>query len=235
MIRESGFTLIELLIALTIAAMISMGTLFLFTTTLSSKDVVEEQSEHMAQLSRVIRVIEQDFIQLSPYRAVRDAYGDYLPAIEMNFEGLYLTRNGWATSRFMSFERSTQQRVNYRIAEPGSDLCPMLEKDEDNDLGGCLIRSYLTQLDDDGSLAWQHQKLFRPVQKIDWQFLIYDPDSNSSEFKTEPPQEDPRDGLLKTRLTAVRMSIELGTGQNYSRLFATPALPGIKDETRGVN
>ena len=231
--RQSGFTLIELLLALTIAAMISMGTLFLFTTTLSSKDVVDEQSEHMAQLSRVLRVIEQDFIQLSPSRAVRDVYGDYLPSIQVNFDGMYLTRNGWATSRFMAFERSTLQRVHYRIAEPGSELCPLLDDDAANDLGGCLIRSYLAHLDDDGSLTWQHQKLFRPTKRIGWQFLVFDPETNSTELRSEPPEEDPRDGLVKTRLLAVEFEFEVGTGQQYVRLFATPSLPPRNDLVEG--
>ena len=228
-----GFTLIELLLALSIAALIYMGILFLFQTSLNSKNVIEEQAESMAKIGRAMRVIEQDIIQLSPYRSVRDPFGDFRPAIEMTFEGLYLTRNGWAISQFSSYQRSSQQRVHYRLAEPGSELCPWAEDDEVNDAGGCLIRSFQLQLDDDGSLAWQHQPLLRPVKTMNWQFLIDDPESGSMDFRNELPQEDPRDGVTRSRLIGVQVEVQTGQGQSLKRLFSTPTLPVYVEPEQG--
>jgi general secretion pathway protein J len=228
--RHYGFTLVELLIALAIAAIISVGTLFLFNTSLNSKDVVEEQSTVFAQTNRMMRIVEQDFIQLSPFRSVRDPYGEFQKPIQLTFEGLFFTRNGWANSRLLPTERSTLQRVHYRLAEPGSDLCPWLENEEENDLGGCLIRSYKTHLDDDGSLNWQHQVIFRPIKEVDWEFLVFDPQLNSADFKNQPPEEDPRDGLQRTRLLGVRVQIETGYGSVYQRLIQTPTVPPLVEE-----
>lgn len=230
MILAKGFTLVELLIALAIAAIISVGTLFLFNTSLNAKDIVEEQSTVFAQTNRMMRVIEQDFIQIAPFRSVRDPYGEFQKAIQLTYEGLFITRNGWANSRLLPTERSTLQRVHYRLAEPGSELCPWLERDEDNDLGGCLIRSFKTHLDDDGSLNWQHQMIYRPVKEVNWEFLIHNPAVNNTDFYSQPPEEDPRDGLQRTRLLGVRVQIKTGYGLVYQRLFQTPTQPPLVEE-----
>lgn len=231
MINHRGFTLIELLLALAISAIISVGTFFLFNTSMNAKDVVEEQSTSFGQLNRVVRVIEQDFIQWTPLRGVRTPYGEYDSALVLNFEGLYLTRNGWASSALLSYERSSLQRVHYRLAEPGSELCPWLDNDEENDAGGCLIRSYKTHLDDDGSQDWHHQMLLRPVKSVDWQFLIFDPALNAMDYYSEPPREDPRDGIQRTRLRAVLMKITTGQGSEIERLFRTPSQPPVVEES----
>lgn len=223
MTLAKGFTLVELLLALAIAALISMGTVFMFNTSLRAKEVVEEQSSSFAAMNRAMRIIEQDFIQASAYREVKDPYGDYVNPVHLNFDGLYLTRHGWTNSRFQTFERSTLQHIHYRLAEPGSELCPYLENDEENDLGGCLIRSYRPHLDDDGALNWNHQKLLRPVESIEWQFLIFNPEINASEFSFEPPLPDVSTGEQLTTLSGVQFNLTMGLGGSYVRLFQTPS------------
>jgi general secretion pathway protein J len=231
---KNGFTLIELLIALAISAIIAIGTLTLFSTVLTSKEALVDQAAETSQLTRSMRKMEQDFIQLSPYRSVRNPYGEYIPPIHLDFEGLYLTRSGWANSVFMSYERSTQQRVHYRLAEPGSELCPLLEQDELNDLGGCLIRSYMAHLDDDGGLAWQHQNILRPIKSIDFDFLIFNPQQNNTEYRSEPPIEDPRTGVQIERLLGVLVKYELGSGSMYERLYRTPSQPLFEVEEEAI-
>lgn len=226
--HQSAFTLIELLLSLAIAALISVGTLQLFQTSLGAKDVIDEQSGEFAAMNRAMRLIEQDMIQVAPMRDVRDPYGEYSAAVDLSFDGLYLTRAGWSQSTFMTYERSSLQRVHYRLAEPGSDLCPWLEDDDRNDAGGCLVRSFRTHLDDDGYLTWQHQVLLRPVSTINWQFLVAEP-GGESEFKNEPPQADPRDDVKRNRLKAILFSLE-ANGREYSRLFRTPSMPFSDEE-----
>jgi general secretion pathway protein J len=233
-VTKNGFTLIELLLALAISAIIAMYTLSLFNTVMNSKSALIEQAAETSQLTRSMRKLEQDFIQLSPYRSVRNPYGEYIPPMHLDFEGLYLTRTGWANSVFMSYERSTQQRVHYRLAEPGSELCPLLEQDELNDLGGCLIRSYMAHLDDDGSLAWQHQNILRPLKTIEFEFLVFNPVQNNTEYRSEPPTEDPRTGITIERILGVMVTFEMGTGRTYQRLFRTPSQPLFELEEEGV-
>ncbi|WP_414479173.1 type II secretion system protein GspJ [Reinekea sp.] len=225
--RVQGMTLIELLVALALSAVIAIGTFNLLHTSINTRDTLGAQAESTSQLSRAMRLLEQDFIQFSPQRPVKDAFGDYAAALVMDLDGLALTHNGWASSPFMAYERSTEQRVLYRLAEPGSELCALLDDDQVNDQGGCLIRSYHAHLDDDGSLQWYHQQLLRPLKAIDWRFLIFDPETNSTEFQSEPPSEDPRTGLQLTRLIGVEVSLVLGTGPIHQRIFAVPSLPPL--------
>lgn len=223
--RQAAFTLIELLLSLAIAALISVGTLQLFNTSIGAKAVVDDQSSEFAAMNRAMRLIEQDMIQIAPMRKVRDPFGEYRNAVDLTYEGLYVTRAGWAQSQFLTYERSSLQRVHYRLAESGSELCPWLEDDAQNDAGGCLIRSYRPHLDDDGYLNWQHQVLLRPVSAIRWQFLIIDPRSGSSEYSDTPPEEDPRDGIQHTRLKAILFELQTAQGRNYGRLFRVPSEP----------
>jgi general secretion pathway protein J len=231
--KKNGFTLIELLLALAISAIIAMGTLQLFNTVMKSKTALVDQAAETSQLTRSMRKMEQDFIQLSPYRSVRDPYGEHLPPVHVDYEGLFITRSGWANSVFMSYERSVQQRVHYRLAEPGSELCPLLDDDDLNDLGGCLVRSYTAHLDDDGALVWQHQNILRPMKKIEFDFLVFNPEQRETEYRSEPPIEDPRTGIQLERLLGVLVKFEMGSGRNYERLFRTPSLPLFDVEKAG--
>lgn len=228
MVRAQGMTLIELLVALALSAVIAIGTFNLLHTSINTRDTLGAQAELTSQLSRAMRLLEQDFIQFSPQRPVKDAFGNFAPAMLMDADGLALTHSGWAWSPFVAYERSTQQRVVYRLAEPGSELCELLEDDLSNDQGGCLIRSYKAHLDDDGSLRWYHQQLLRPLTAIDWRFLIYDPETKATEYQFEPPSSDPRTGLQLTRLIGVEISLTLGTGPSHQRLFAVPSLPPLQ-------
>lgn len=225
-----GFTLVELLLALAISAIIAIGTLQLFNTSVTTRNTLSVQAEEQSQLTRALRVIETDIIQFAPLRPVRDAFGDYQLPMVLNFEGLFFTRSGWAVSPFMAYERSIQQRVHYRVAEPGSELCVVRKTNNDNEQGGCLIRSYLAHLDDDGSLQWFHQNLLQQVESLEWRFLVYDPQTNSSDYQSFPPEKDPRTDQQLSRLRAVEITLELSTGAEHKRLFMVPVLPAENTE-----
>ena len=219
-----GFTLIELLIAIAISAILAVGTLFLVQASTNTKRTLTVSNEYQSQLSRVIRTLSTDFSSWAPNRPVKDAFGDSQAAMQLDdVDGLSLTRNGWSLSQFVDLERSSLQRVQYRLAVPGSELCPWLEDEAENDKGGCLVRSHTLHLDDDGSLEWRHQTLLRPVRSLSYSFMArYE--GETGEFDTWPP-EIPYDQAEEPDLFAVEITMTTGEGDTISRLIGVPRKP----------
>lgn len=221
---STGFTLIELLIAMAISAILAVGTYYLVQVSRLTRDTLVVQNEYYSQLTRVVRTLGNDLLQWSPDRPVRDPFGDLREAMLLDFDGLYLTRNGWALSRFVDNQRSTLQRVSYRLAESGSELCPddvtMDVQEIGDDDHFCLIRSQRPHLDDDGRLEWQHQLLMRPVRSLQWQFLI-DVDSQQTWQDSWPP-DNLLDAEQVPRLLAVQFVLETGQGDTVRRVIPVP-------------
>ena len=87
-----GFTLIELMVALFIAAvMFAMGYGAL-SQGIRNHDTLKEQQAHLLQLQSAVRIIEQDFVQLTP-RPIRQAVGDEpaQPALQASGQGTSLS------------------------------------------------------------------------------------------------------------------------------------------------
>lgn len=221
--RRAGFTLIELLIAMAISAIIAVGTFYLVQASRQTQDTLVVQNEYYSQLTRVVRTLVTDLHQWVPDRPVRDPFGDYQEAMLLDLDALYLTRSGWALSRFVETERSELQRVSYQLAERGSELCP--DADETRppraaDRTFCLIRSHRQHLDDDGRLEWQHQRLMRRVESLQWQFLA-DLDGQQDWLDSWPP-----DGLMNAetipRLLAVQFELQTARGDSIRRVIRVP-------------
>ncbi|MEX2320290.1 MAG: type II secretion system protein GspJ, partial [Saccharospirillum sp.] len=91
---------------------------------------------------------------------------------------------------------------------------------QSRDLSFCLIRSQRPHLDDDGRLRWQHQMLMRPVQSLQWQFLV-EIDDQQNWQNSWPP-----DGLLNNdtvpRLLAVQFELQTGQGDVVRRMVRVP-------------
>lgn len=226
-----GLTLIELLIALAIGSIIAIGTFRLFNASVTTRDTLTLQTEEITQLSRALKVIEQDFLQLAPMRQVKDAYGDYEAAISLNYDGLQITRNGWAVSPVMRYERSTLQRVRYSLEEEGSESCPWLESEESEETQYCLVRSYRAHLDDNGDLTWYNQMLLRPVKSLEWRFLVYSEISKNSDYQSEPPEVNRDTGEMSGINMAVELTLTSGTVQKTNkRLIATPRQAVAEEE-----
>ncbi|TXR53503.1 type II secretion system minor pseudopilin GspJ [Reinekea thalattae] len=222
--QQTGLTLVELLISLAIGSIIALGTLRLFNSSVTTRDNLGVHAEELSQLARAMSVIERDFLQLAPTRSVKDAFDEYQLALTLDYEGLVLTRNGWATSRVMSYERSSLQRVRYTLVENGAEQCPWQEP-EDDEVLDCLVRSYRAHLDDDGSLDWSNQLLLRPVSELQWRFWVYSTATQSFDYQTEPPVLDATTGQLTGVTTAVEWVLTTGIqNQQHTRLFRVPSI-----------
>ncbi|MHA7878263.1 MAG: type II secretion system protein GspJ [Saccharospirillum sp.] len=215
-----GFTLIELLIALAVSAVLATGTYYLVQATVGTRETLVAQNDYFSKLTRVMRTVENDLLQWSPNRPVRDAFGTLHPALQVDFDGFRLTRNGWQLSRFTDLERSDLQRVQYRLAEPGSELCP---PGQANEAGGCLIRSHRLHLDDDGRLEWRHQVLMRSVRAINWRFLVTH--NGQREYRDLWPPDDVFPGTEPPELLAVEFRLQTTDGDELHRLIAVARLP----------
>lgn len=118
--RARGFTLIELLVALFIAAiMFAMGYGAL-SQGLKNHETLKDEQARLLALQTAVRVLEQDFVQLTP-RPVRQAVGDdpAQPALQSGTPGVQpivsLTRSGWANPA--GLQRTGLQRVAYLVED----------------------------------------------------------------------------------------------------------------------
>lgn len=116
--HPAGFTLIELLAAMAVFAVLSVLTYSTLSQTLINRDLIGDNMGRLQALQRTFRIIERDFLQLSP-RPVRDELGDgYQPALSTDFGSgfaVQLTRGGWTNP--MTLPRGTQQRAAYRLED----------------------------------------------------------------------------------------------------------------------
>jgi general secretion pathway protein J len=115
-LRGQGFTLLELLVALFIAAVMFAIGYGAINQALISHDDLKAQQARLLALQTAMRILEQDFVQLTP-RPVRQAIGDEpsQPALQSGAPGaqpiVALTRDGWANPN--GWQRPEEQRVAY--------------------------------------------------------------------------------------------------------------------------
>jgi general secretion pathway protein J len=112
--RGEGFTLLELLVAMFIAALIFAMGYGSVNQALKSRAELQEHQARLLELQTAMRVIEQDFVQLTP-RPIRQPVGPgYLPALQSSTTSqpmVMLTRAGWANP--IGLQRPALQRVAY--------------------------------------------------------------------------------------------------------------------------
>ncbi|MCR8921799.1 type II secretion system minor pseudopilin GspJ [Dasania sp. GY-MA-18] len=109
---QQGLTLIEVLIALSIFALIGLGSGRLLSTVISSQQINQEHSQQLASLQRSMSVIDRDlqFFADRPIRAGADQLASLVLAEDYSLE---LTRAGWRNP--LMLERSQLQRVAYDV------------------------------------------------------------------------------------------------------------------------
>ena len=119
---SDGFTLVELLVALAIFAILSVLAYGGYNAGVLSHEAARTSMERLKSLQTTVRLLTQDFEQISP-RPVRDVLGDgRLPALSADKRDEYLfslTRAGWTNPA--GLPRPTLQRVSY-VLDPDGKL-----------------------------------------------------------------------------------------------------------------
>ncbi len=112
--RANGFTLIEVLVAVFIFSMVAWLAYGGYTEAALQAERSKEQTQRLQELQTTVRILTQDFEQLTP-RPIRDVLGQsYEPSLLADARTEYLvalTRAGWSNPA--GVQRTTQQRVRY--------------------------------------------------------------------------------------------------------------------------
>ncbi len=129
-----GFTLLEVLVALSIFAMIGIGTNQLLRTVIDTRDATESRTSHLIDTERAIGILERDLSQLVD-RSIRNEYGDRVSALLIGY-GMYeleFSRLGWRNPT--AAPRSSVQRVAYRMKDGELERCywTILDRTEDSE------------------------------------------------------------------------------------------------------
>lgn len=110
--------MIEVLVALAIFAILAALAYGALGQTLSSAELLNDRMDRLQALQRTIRIISEDFMQLSP-RPVRAEVGSRPGAsLDTDFQSgfaLQLTHGGWNNP--IALPRGTLQRAAYRIED----------------------------------------------------------------------------------------------------------------------
>ena len=178
-LNAHGFTLLEVLVALSIFAIIGLGSHQLLSTVIRAKDATENSTKELVELQRAMMLLERDLTQIID-RPIRGAYGDPLPSL-MVATGDYdieFSRGGWRNPR--QFNRSDIQRVAW-----------LLNQD-------VLERHYWHVLDRAEDSEPQVQKVIEGVRDFRVSLLDDDNEATSSwglDASLQEPTEQPQPSL----------------------------------------
>lgn len=116
--NSHGFTLIEVLVSLAIFGILAALAYGALGQTLAASELLNDRMDRLQALQRTMRIISEDFLQLSP-RPVRNELGDSLSAsLDTDFQSgfaIELTHGGWNNP--IVLPRGTMQRAAYRIED----------------------------------------------------------------------------------------------------------------------
>lgn len=117
-VSTQGFTLIEVLVSLAIFGILAALAYGALGQTLAASELLNDRMDRLRALQRTMRIISEDFLQLSP-RPVRNELGDGLSAsLNTDFQSGFaveLTHGGWNNP--VVLPRGTMQRAAYRIED----------------------------------------------------------------------------------------------------------------------
>lgn len=154
--RQQGFTLLELIVATSIVVIIGVAASVKFNQALTNRDRVGERARMLADLQRTFIFLQRD-IEQSVSRPARDTLGDAQPAMLGAAGGeIELTRVGW-TNPLDTRQRSTLQRVRYRVAD--GQLFREYWDHPDRQVGSSPVASVLVQ----DVAAFRVEYLHRPA------------------------------------------------------------------------
>ncbi|MET1079156.1 MAG: type II secretion system minor pseudopilin GspJ [Pseudomonas sp.] len=114
-----GFTLLELLIAISIFALLGLGTYRMLDSVLRTDEATRNQEQVLREVARAVWTLERDLLQVVA-RPIRDGYAEPRQAFLGESEALEggaafeLTRSGWRNPTGIT--RSQLQRVRWRLS-----------------------------------------------------------------------------------------------------------------------
>jgi len=225
-----GFTLIELLVALFITAIIFVMGYGAINQALNDRKTIDAREERLAAVQTAVRVMVQDFTQLTP-RPVRDQTGNSsLPCLIGNPSGLPVpgqpdtldassagadssdssdsdglvlvafTRAGWANPA--GLQRPEEERVAYRL------------------VNGVLERLSWPELDATESTPFVTRKLLDHVKSIEFSYM----DQSHQWTDQWPPLTSASSGspTLRLRPLAVEVTLVLDDWGKIVRIIEVP-------------
>jgi general secretion pathway protein J len=201
--RLRGFTLIELMVALFITAIVFAMGYGAVNQALNSRQGLEEKQARLLAVQTTMRVLAQDFDQLS-LRPVRDPAGQSWQPVLISGQGtqpyLTFTRGGWANPA--GVQRPALQRVTYSLN------------------GEVLSRDYWPVLDSLLSTLLVKRELLSGVRSVTFRYMDV-----SRQWRDQwPPQSLPGAQLtnLRMRPIAVEVTLELDDFGKIKRIFEVP-------------
>jgi general secretion pathway protein J len=196
---NEGFTLVELLVALAIFAILSVLAYGGYNNSVKQNEIARASMQRLESLQTTMRLLTQDFEQISP-RPVRDVLGDgRLPALvaDKRDQTLFsLTRAGWTNPA--GLPRGTLQRVSYLL-----------------DPDGKLIRQYFNVLDATLANEPVRRELIDRVKSVTVRFR----DSQKQWQDQWPPLNAPPITVARSRPVAVEIRLELEDFGEITRLI----------------
>lgn len=181
--RACGFTLLELLIAISIFALLGLGTYRMLDSVLRTDSATRVQEQRLRELVRAIAAFERDILQ-AQRRPIRDPYGDARAALlgeRAEQDSIEVTRSGWRNP--LGTARSSLQRVRWQLS------------------GEQWQRRYWTVLDQAQDSQPQVQQALDGVTSVRLRYL----DSKFAWVDSWPPTE----GEANERLQGLPLGVEL--------------------------
>jgi general secretion pathway protein J len=207
--RTRGFTLIEVMIAIFIAAIMFAIGYGAINQALRDRDAINVSQDRVTEIQRGMRVVAQDFAQMTP-RGARDTSGngELIAAVVADARSdilITFTRTGWSNPA--GIQRPAEQRVRYRFVD------------------GSLVREHWLSVDPALNTAPRQRVLLSKVKSVEIRFL----DPASREWSTGWPTTTPTGqlspamlDLMLTRPLAIEFTVVLEDWGRVVRLFEIP-------------
>lgn len=201
-----GFTLLELLVALFIAALMFAMGYGAINQGLRSHDGLQEQQARLIELQNAVRVMEQDFVQLSP-RPIRAPTGyTYEPALQGSATTqplAQLTRAGWSNP--VGQQRTGLQRVAYFFEN------------------GTLRREYWNVLDPTQTSTTIKRDLLTHLKSVGFRYM-----DEARQWQEQWPETTVQGGFanqltLRGRPIAVEITLET---EDWGKIVRLVEIPG---------